>query len=75
MAEKLRQLMNERDLTFKEAVNSTLRQGLGAEVEARRYVITPRALGLKPGIDGDRIAHVAVEIADLERIREMRGDR
>ncbi|MEN8114897.1 MAG: hypothetical protein ABFS21_10985 [Actinomycetota bacterium] len=35
VAEKLRQLMKERDITFKEAVNSTLRMGLGEGMDPR----------------------------------------
>jgi len=68
VAERLSQLMKERNLTFKEAVNSTLRRGLGAEVKAYH-------MGLKPGIDGDRITHVMDEIADEEFVRKMRGDQ
>ncbi|MEN8233434.1 MAG: antitoxin [Actinomycetota bacterium] len=74
VAEKLRQLMKERDITFKEAVNSTLRKGLGNGGEARPYVIKPRPLGLKPGIDGDRIVHFLDELDDRERLEKMGHD-
>jgi hypothetical protein len=74
VAERLSQLMKERNLTFKEAVNSTLRKGLGSGVEARRYEVPTHALVLRPGIDGDRIVHVADEIADRERLRKMGYD-
>lgn len=74
VAEKLKQLMRERNLTFKEVVNSTLRRGLGQEAHARPYEAPSYAMGLKPGIDGDRISHVIDEIADEEFVRKMRGD-
>lgn len=75
VAEKLNELMKERNLTFKEAVNSTLRRGLGQEVRARPYRAPSHAMGLKPGIDGDRIVHVMDEMADEEFVRKMRGDQ
>lgn len=71
VAERLKQLMTERNLSFKEAVNSTLRKGLGTTVEARPYDVPTHALGLRPGIDGDRIAHIADEMADSDRLRRM----
>ncbi|MEA3501875.1 MAG: hypothetical protein U9R47_03810 [Actinomycetota bacterium] len=75
VAEQLRQIMKERNLTFKEAVNSTLRRGLGREVRARPYRAPSHAMGLKPGIDGDRLVHVMDEMADEEFIKKMRGTR
>ena len=74
VAERLGQIMKERDLTFKEAVNSTLRRGLGPTVEARPYEVPSHALGLKPGIDGDRIIHFLDDLEDRERLRKMGYD-
>ena len=75
VAERLSQLMKERDLTFKEAVNSTLRRGLGQEGHAHPYKAPSYPMGLKPGIDGDRITHVMDEMADEDFVRRMRGDQ
>ena len=55
VADRLKQLRTERDITFKEAVNLTLRKGMGTEIESRPYEVPKHALGLKPGIDGDRV--------------------
>ncbi len=74
VAERLQELMRERHLTFKEAVNSTLRKGFASGVAARPYVMEPRRLGLKPGIDGDRIAHFADEMADRGYLSETEAD-
>lgn len=74
VAERLRQIVEERDLTFREALNSTLLMGLGTAVESQPYEVPSHALGLKPGIDGDRIIHVVDEMTDEEFIRQMRGD-
>ena len=61
VAERLRQIMKERNLTFKEAVNSTLRRGLGEEARTRPYRAPSHAIGLRPGIDGGLVpdAHLA----------------
>ncbi|MEA2009674.1 MAG: hypothetical protein U9N78_03115 [Actinomycetota bacterium] len=75
VAEQLRQIMKERSITFKEAVNSTLRRGLGREIQAQPYKAPSYPMGLKPGIDGDRISHVMDEMADEEFVRKMRGDQ
>ena len=74
VAERLKQIMKERDLTFKEAVNSTLRRGLGTTAEARPYEVPSHALGLKPGIDGDRIIHFLDDLEDRERLKKMGYD-
>ena len=75
VAEQLRQIMKERSITFKEAVNSTLRKGLGQEIRAHPYKAPSYPMGLKPGIDGDRISHVMDEMADGEFVRKMRGNQ
>ena len=74
VVEQLRQLMQERDLTFKEAVNSTLRKGLGTTATTHQYKAPSFSMGLKAGIDGDRITHVVDEMADEAFARKVRGD-
>jgi hypothetical protein len=74
VAERLRQIMKERNLTLKEAVDSTLRRGLGTAVESRPYEVPSHALGLKPGIDSDRIIHFLDDLEDRERLKKMGYD-
>jgi hypothetical protein len=74
VADRLRQIMGERDLTFKEAVNSTLRRGSETAAESRLYEVPSHAPGLKPGIDGDRIIHFFDDLEDRERLNRMTYD-
>ncbi len=75
VADRLRQIMGERDVTFKEAVNSTLRRGLETAAESRPYEVPSHALGLKPDIDGDRTIHFLDNLEDRERLKKMAYDR
>jgi hypothetical protein len=71
LAAKLRSIAQERDISFKEALNAMLRAGLGSETAtARPYRITARRLGLRPGIDLDRALHLAAAMDDEEFIRK-----
>jgi plasmid stabilization system protein ParE len=61
----LRRIARERGVSFKEALNETLRAGLGARAQApRRYRLRPRRLGLRPGIDLDRALQLAAAMED-----------
>lgn len=72
LAAKLRKLSQERGISFKEALNTMLRAGLGAEAPAKRgYRLPVRRLGLKPGIDLDRALRLASELEDEETIRKL----
>jgi hypothetical protein len=72
LASKLRALAKERDISFKEAVNSVLRAGLGADVAgARPYRLGARRMRLRPGIDLDRALHLASALEDEETVRKL----
>ncbi|MGH6981164.1 MAG: hypothetical protein ACREFC_08135 [Stellaceae bacterium] len=50
---------------FKEAVNSTIRAGLGESATARRHSAPrtiPHSFGLRPGIDPDKLGQLADEM-------------
>ena len=69
VAARLTELQRERGLTFKEAVNQTLRRGLGAAPESRQeYRMPVRDLGFREGFDVDR-ARDALGALDDELIR------
>lgn len=56
VAARLAELQRERGVSFKDAVNETLRRGLGAAGAGEgAYRMPTRVLGIKPGIDIDRI--------------------
>jgi hypothetical protein len=71
LAAKLRQIARERDISFKEALNTALRAGLGAPSGARPYRVRARHLGLRPGIELDRALRLAAALEDEETIRRI----
>jgi Ribbon-helix-helix protein, copG family len=74
LAAKLRALARERGVSFKEALNSTLRRGLttgGGGSSNRRYRLDSRRLGLRPGVDLEHALRLASELEDAETIRKL----
>lgn len=72
LAAKLRRIAQERGISFKEALNTVLRDGMGAERgPARPYRLRPRRLGLRPGIDLDKALRLAAELEDEETVRKL----
>ena len=73
LAAKLRALARERGVSFKEALNSTLRRGLtsGGGGSKKRYRLTSRRLGQRSGVDLEHALRLAVEIEDAETIRKL----
>ena len=51
--EKLREFMARNRYTFKQALNETLRRGLGSQKNSQvpPFRVEARSLGLKPGLD------------------------
>jgi Arc/MetJ family transcription regulator len=72
VAAQLHQIMRERDLTFKDAVNATLRAGLGAQSEARAYRLPTYRMGVRPGIDLDHALRLDAALEDEETVRQLR---
>lgn len=72
LAATLRRISRERGISFKEALNTFLRAGLGAEARsARPYRIKARYLGVRPGINLDKALSLADEMEDEEIIRKL----
>jgi Ribbon-helix-helix protein, copG family len=73
LAAKLRALARERGVSFKEALNSTLRRGLtsGGGSSERRYRLASRPLGLRSGVDLEHALRLASELEDAETIRKL----
>jgi hypothetical protein len=69
VAARLAELQRERGWTFKEAVNQVLRRGLGVEAgpTAGAYVMPARALGVRDGVDVDRIRDALATLDDAQR--------
>ena len=72
VAAKLKRLAGERGISFKEALNSAVRAGLGGgRGAARRYHMPSRPLGLRPGVDLDRALELAGGLEDEELVRKL----
>ncbi len=62
---RLKDLARERDVSFKEVLNSTLRAGLAVESpRAKRFKVIARPLGARPGIDLNRALRLADQLED-----------
>jgi Ribbon-helix-helix protein, copG family len=73
LAAKLRALARERGVSFKEALNSTLRRGLttGGGTSNRRYRLESQRMGLRPGVNLEHALRLAGELEDAETIRKL----
>jgi Ribbon-helix-helix protein, copG family len=73
LAAKLRALARERGVSFKEALNSTLRRGLtsGSGSSKQGYRLRSRRLDLRPGVDLEHALRLAGELEDAETIRKL----
>ncbi|HEV2249417.1 MAG TPA: antitoxin [Candidatus Limnocylindria bacterium] len=72
LAPKLRKIARERGITFTDALNTTLRAGLGERAgTARPYRLPARRLGLRPGIDLDKALQLAGALEDEGIIRKL----
>lgn len=69
---RLKALARERDVSFKEVLNATLRSGLAAETPtSRRFVVKARPLGPRPGIDFSRALRLADQLEDEAIIHRL----
>jgi hypothetical protein len=71
VAAKLKRIVRERGISFKEALNTSVRQGLRSTEAPRRYRVPTRDLGVKPGIDLDQALRLAGEMEDAETLRKL----
>ena len=71
----VRRAMKERGLSFKEAINLGLRQGLGGPGEAAKPYRTPtHSMGV-PKVDLTKALQLSGELEDAEFIRKMNERR
>ena len=71
VAARLKELARERGISFKEAVNETLRTGLGAPRRSRRYRLPTHDMGVRPGIDLDHALRLAAALEDEQIMHEL----
>lgn len=74
VAAKLKRLARERDISFKEALNSSIRRGIErGEAKPRPYRLPPaKSLGARPGVNLDKALQLAGEMEDAEIVRKLR---
>lgn len=74
VAAKLKQDARDRSVSFKEALNSSVRRGFErGEVKAKPYRLPPaKRLGVRPGVNLVKALQLAGELEDAETIRKMR---
>lgn len=73
VAAKLKETARERGVSFKEALNATVRRGfesVGATSEP--YRVPTHNLGARPGVDLDKALRLAGELEDAETMRKLR---
>ena len=70
VAAKLRELSRERGVSFKEAVNSTLRRGLKPAVERKPYRVPSRPMGYR---FGDTLPSHVLAVLDDEELARKRA--
>jgi hypothetical protein len=73
VAAKLKQAARERGISFKEALNSSVRRGFErGEAKSKPYRLPPaRRLEAKPGVNLVKALQLAGEMEDAETIRKM----
>ncbi len=72
LAARLKALARERDISFKSAINSAIRAGLGAEGAPRRpYREVTRDMRRRPGVDLTKALQLATMLEDEEIVREL----
>jgi len=72
VAAKLREIVRQRGVSFKTALNESVRAGLGGSApQSRPYRIRTRDMGLRRGIDLDKALRLAGELEDAEIVRKL----
>ena len=72
VAAKLKAVARERRISFKQALNSAIRAGLGAERRARRvFKQYAQAMDLRPGLTVDKALQLAAALEDEEIVRRL----
>lgn len=74
VAERLTSEVRRTGRSLKSVVNEAIRQGLGLsgrQPRAPRFTVKPHALGLRPGVDPDRLNQLVDELEVDEGARKL----
>lgn len=74
VAAKLKQLAREREISFKEALNTSVRRGIGRGEAKRRphRLPPPQRLEARPGVNLEKALQLSGELEDAEILRKLR---
>lgn len=77
VATQLTELAHRERKPFRAVVNETLRKGLGTSpaIQPKPFKVTPFKLGLRPGIDPDRLNQFVDELEVEYAIEKMKKGR
>ena len=73
VAAKLKEETRKRGISFKEALNSSVRRGLESSerTHGKPYKVRTAKLGAQPGVNLDKALRLAGELEDEEILRKM----
>lgn len=72
VAAMLREMMREKNLSFKEAINTAIRRGtLSQQPSQKRFKQKTYAMGIRDGIDMTKALNIAANLEDEEILRKM----
>ena len=72
VAAKLKAVARERGISFKQALNSAVRAGLGGQRRSKQaFRQYSQAMGLRPALDLDKALQIAAALEDEEIIRKL----
>ena len=72
VAAKLMAIARERGISFKQALNSAVRAGLGGQPRSRRaFRQYSQPMGLRPGFNLDKALQLAAALADAEIVHKL----
>jgi hypothetical protein len=72
VAAKLKQTARESGVSFKEALNTTVRRGFErSDEKPQPYRVRTQDLGVRPGVNLDKALQLAGELEDAETIRKL----
>jgi len=71
IAAKLKTLCRERRISFKEAINSTLRAGFGQGRKPKPFRQKTYDLRVRPGVDLDQALELVAALEDEEILRKL----
>jgi hypothetical protein len=72
VAARLKEETRARGISFKEALNSSVRRGLDSPTEkGKPYRVRPKRLGARPGLDLDKALALAGRLEDEEILRKL----